>query len=81
VRTFSAFGKFVETHFVPAFGRIVRSVIGTGETMKNRGKHRSKNRYETTTTGLADLRCNRRSERGRAGLDRLGCHPSPGSRD
>jgi hypothetical protein len=49
----------------------VRSEIGTGETMKHRYKHRSENRHETMTNGLADLRRNRRNERDHAGLDRL----------
>jgi hypothetical protein len=71
VRTVSALGKSVETHFVPAFGHIVRSEIGTGETMKHRGKHPSASCYEIITTRQTHLRPNRRNERGQAGLDRL----------
>ena len=71
VRTFSALGKFVETHFVPAFGHIVRSEIGTGETMKHRGKHPSASCYEIITTRQSNLRLDRRNERSQARLDRL----------
>jgi hypothetical protein len=39
--------------------------------MKHRCKHRSENRHETVTDGLADLRRNRRNERDQAGLDWL----------
>jgi hypothetical protein len=74
VRTGSALGKCVETHFVPALA-VVRSEIGTRETMKHRCKHRSENRHETVTNGLADLRRNRRNERSQAGLDRLAGWP------
>jgi hypothetical protein len=67
-------GKFIQTHFVPALA-VVRSETGTGETMKNRGKYRSESCYQTITTGLADLNCNRRSDRDQAGLDRLAGWP------
>jgi hypothetical protein len=50
---------------------VVRSEIGTGETMKHRGKHPSASCYEIITTRQSNLRLDRRNERSQAGLDRL----------